>query len=92
MVSTDGNGWSRTVYTVTPGVPGDSGSGFLNSTGQAFGVLSTLQIAPTAGSNGVGDLSNELTYARANSSFTSVQLTPGTQPFNANVVSAILGS
>lgn len=92
VVSTEGNGWSRTVYTVTPGVPGDSGSGFLNSTGQAFGVLSTLQIAPTAGSNGVGDLSNELAYARANSSFTSVQLTPGTQPFNANVVSAIVGS
>ena len=22
VVSTDGNGWSRTVYTVTPGIPG----------------------------------------------------------------------
>ena len=42
VVSTEGNGWSRTVYTVTPGVPGDSGSGFLSSTGAAFGVLSTL--------------------------------------------------
>ena len=25
----DGNGWSHTVYTVTPGIPGDSGSAFL---------------------------------------------------------------
>ena len=31
VVSTEGNGWSRTVYTVTPGIPGDSGSGFLNA-------------------------------------------------------------
>ena len=28
-----GNGWSRTVYTVTPGIPGDSGSGFLDAQG-----------------------------------------------------------
>ena len=25
VVTTEGNGWSRTVYTVTPGIPGDSG-------------------------------------------------------------------
>ena len=92
VVTTEGNGWSRTVYTVTPGVPGDSGSGFLSSTGAAFGTLSTLQIAPTAGSNGVGDLSNELDYARANSSLTGLALEPGTQPFNPNIVTAILGS
>jgi hypothetical protein len=90
VVATEGNGWSRTVYTVTPGVPGDSGSGFFNSTGAAFGTLSTLQILPTAGSNGVGDLSNELDYARANSSFTSVQLEPGTEPFRPDLVGAIL--
>jgi hypothetical protein len=92
VVATEGNGWSRTVYTVTPGVPGDSGSGFLNSTGQAFGVLSTLQILPTAGSNGVGDLSNELDYMRANSSQSSTQLAPGTEPFRADLVAAIAGS
>jgi len=92
VVATEGNGWSRTVYTVTPGVPGDSGSGFLNSAGQAFGVLSTLQILPTAGSNGVGDLAKELAYMRANSSLSSAQLVPGTQPFKADLVGAILGS
>ena len=90
VVATEGNGWSRTVYTVTPGVPGDSGSGFLNSSGQAFGVLSTLQILPTAGSNGVGDLSNELDYVRANSSLSSLQLEPGTEAFSADIAAAIL--
>jgi trypsin-like peptidase len=92
VVATEGNGWSRTVYTVTPGVPGDSGSGFMNSTGQAFGVLSTLQILPTAGSNGVGDLAKELDYMRANSSLSSAQLAPGTQPFKADLAAAIVGS
>jgi hypothetical protein len=92
VVQTEGNGWSRTVYTVTPGVPGDSGSGFLNDSGQGIGVLSTLQILPIAASNGVGDLGKELDYMRANSSFSSVQLTPGTEPFNPDIVSAILGA
>lgn len=91
VVATEGNGWSYTVYTATPGVPGDSGSGFLNSSGQAFGVLSTLQILPTAGSNGVGDLGRELAYTRANSSLTSVQLASGTEPFDPDTVGAILG-
>ena len=92
VVQVDGNGWSRTVYTVTPGIPGDSGSGFLNDSGQAIGVLSTLQILPTAGSNGVGDLGRELGYMHANSAFSNVQLAPGTQPFSADIVSAILGA
>ena len=90
VIQTSGNGWSYTVYTATPGVPGDSGSAFLNSSGQAMGVLSTLQILPAAGSNGVGDLRHELDYMHANSSFSSVQLEPGTQPFNPNLVGAIL--
>jgi hypothetical protein len=92
VVATEGNGWSRTVYTVTPGVPGDSGSGFLNGSGQAFGVLSTLQVLPTPGSNGVGDLGRELDYMRANSSLSSTQLAPGTEPFRADLAAAILGS
>ena len=60
VVQGEGNGWSRSVYTVTPGVPGDSGSGFMDGTGKAIGVLSTLQLAPAAGSNGVGDLRHEI--------------------------------
>jgi len=44
-------GWTHTVYTVTPGIPGDSGSGFLNASGQAIGILSTLELAPTPAAN-----------------------------------------
>lgn len=91
VVQGQGNGWSRTVYTVTPGVPGDSGSGFLSDSGQAIGTLSTLAIAPAAGSNGVADLRSELDYMRANSSFSGVQLVPGTRPFRGDLVGAILG-
>ena len=81
VVSTEGGGWSRTVYTVTPGIPGDSGSGFLNASGQAIGTLSTVALAPLPASNGVGDLGRELAYARAHSSFTGVQVVNGTEPF-----------
>ena len=91
VVQGEGNGWSRTVYTVTPGVPGDSGSGFLSDSGQAIGTLSTLAIAPTPGSNGVADLKSELDYMRANSGFGGVQLVPGTRPFRGDLVGAILG-
>ncbi|MDQ3729852.1 MAG: serine protease [Actinomycetota bacterium] len=91
VVQGEGNGWSRTVYTVTPGVPGDSGSGFLSDSGQAIGTLSTLAIAPTPGSNGVADLRSELDYMRANSGFGGVQLVPGTKPFRGDLVGAILG-
>ena len=74
-------GWSHPVYTVSPGVPGDSGSAFLNEEGQALGTLSTLAIAPLVGSNGVGDLSKELGYAQANSGIAGLSLVPGTEPF-----------
>jgi hypothetical protein len=92
VVQNEGNGWSHTVVTLTPGIPGDSGSGFISGSGGAIGVLSTLQLAPLPATNGVGDLANELAYMRANSSFSGVQLVPGTQPFNANLLGAILGS
>jgi hypothetical protein len=92
VVQNTGGGWSTTVYTVTPGIPGDSGSGYLTSSGQAFGVLSTVAIAPLAGSNGVGNLSRELAYMQANSTFSGVQLVPGTQPFSPDLVGAIAGA
>jgi hypothetical protein len=79
----DGNGWSHTVYTVTPGIPGDSGSAFLNASGQALGVLSTVAIAPLAGSNGVGDIAKELAYANSTGGF-GVTLANGTEPFKGS--------
>jgi hypothetical protein len=80
-----GNGWSHDVYTVTPGIPGDSGSAFLDSSGRAVGVLSTLQVLPLAGSNGVGDVSRELNYVASHGG-PSVQLALGTEAFNPNQV------
>lgn len=65
VVEVSPGGWSYTVYTLTPGIPGDSGSGFLTGTGKALGVLSTVAIAPLPLSNGVGSLEKELAYARA---------------------------
>jgi hypothetical protein len=80
VVQVSPGGWSYDVYTVTPGIPGDSGSAFLNSTGQALGVLSTVQLAPLAGSNGVGDVGREIAYARAHG-FPNLTLVNGTEPF-----------
>jgi hypothetical protein len=83
VVQEQGGGWSHDVYTATPGIPGDSGSGFMNATGGAIGVLSTVQIAPLAASNGVGTLANEIAYMLSNASgFSGVSLVPGTEPFN----------
>src|SRR3954447_3608074 len=85
------SGWSHDVYTVTPGIPGDSGSGFMNDTGGAIGVLSTVQLAPLAGSNGVGNLGMELAYMHANApGLSGVNLVPGTEPFKGDVVKAVL--
>ena len=86
-----GGGWSHNVYTATPGIPGDSGSAFLNSAGAALGVLSTVQIAPVAGSNGVGDVSREINYMSSHSSL-GAQLANGTQPFNPNIAANLLGA
>lgn len=80
VISRSPGGWSYDVYTATPGVPGDSGSAFLNTRGQALGVLSTVAIAPLTGSNGVGSIARELTYARAHG-FDGLRLINGTTPF-----------
>ncbi len=78
----EGGGWSHPVFTVSPGIPGDSGSAFLDARGHAVGVLSTLQLAPLVGSNGVGDLNHELTYAQAHSGIAGLSLASGTEPFS----------
>jgi hypothetical protein len=78
----EGEGWSHPVYTLTPGVPGDSGSAFLDAEGNALGTLSTLAIAPLAGSNGVGDLHHELTYAQQHGGIAGLAVVPGTEPFS----------
>ena len=81
-LGSDGNGWTHPLYTVTPGVPGDSGSAFLDADGKALGTLSTLGLAPLPASNNIGDISHELNYAKANSGISGLTLSLGTEPFD----------
>ena len=79
-LGTAGGGWTHQVYTVTPGIPGDSGSAFIDRQGRAFGVLSTLQIAPLVGANGVSDLSRMQSYMESHGG-PDVTLANGTTAF-----------
>jgi hypothetical protein len=81
QLTQDSGGWNHHLYTVTPGIPGDSGSAFIDDQGRAFGILSTVELAPEAGSNGVGDVSRELDYLHAHTSFSGVTLATGTTAF-----------
>ena len=76
------DGWSHPLYTVSPGVPGDSGSAFLSGDGKAVGVLSTLGLAPLPASNNIGDLAKELAFARAHSGLKGLRLVKGTERFS----------
>ncbi len=81
-LTTLGGGWSHLVYTATPGIPGDSGSAYLDANGNALGTLSTITLAPLAGSNGVGDLRRELGFAQRYSGIPGLRLVRGTQGFS----------
>ena len=80
-----GGGWSTTVYTVTPGIPGDSGSGFLDASGKAIGVLSTVAVAPLPLSNNIGNLAKEVAYAQSHG-VPGLTLVTGTEPFVPGLV------
>ncbi|TCK20595.1 trypsin-like peptidase domain-containing protein [Pseudonocardia endophytica] len=72
--------WTHVVATIPPGVPGDSGSGYVDAEGRAFGSLSSL-MAPSS-SNGVADIAQALAYASRNGSVGDVSLVPGDRPFS----------
>jgi hypothetical protein len=75
------------VATRPPGVPGDSGSGFLDAHGAAFGLLST-EFDDAQHSNGVIDLATALDYAGRYGGLGPVTLVPGTVPFTRTKPSA----
>jgi hypothetical protein len=81
-LGTTGGGWAHPVYTVSPGIPGDSGSAMLDDQGRAAGVLSTLAIAPLAGSNNYIDLNLALQYMRSNGG-PNAQLVFGDEAFDS---------
>jgi hypothetical protein len=84
-VGQSGGGWTHEVYTVTPGIPGDSGSAFIDRQGRAFGVLSTLQLAPLPAANGVSDVSRMISYMEANGG-PNVTLAQGTEAFRGPIL------
>jgi len=86
-VGDQGGGWSHGTFTLTPGIPGDSGSGLMDGAGNARGVLSTIEFTPLTGSNNFGDLSLELAYA--NSIGFKVALVPGDVAFRAPLLPPI---
>jgi hypothetical protein len=86
-----GGGFGHEVYTVTPGIPGDSGSGFLTGAGAAVGVLSTLNLAPLPVSNTMTDLARAMRYA-ADQGFADLELEPGTEAFSPNPAALLPGS
>ena len=68
------------VATEPPGVPGDSGSGFLDGHGAAFGVLST-EFDDGQHSNGVIDLAAAVAYASRYGPLGPIALARGSEPF-----------
>jgi hypothetical protein len=81
-IGSTGGGWSHLVYALTPGVPGDSGSAFLDSDGKAVGTLSTLTLTPLAASNGVSDMRRQLRFAQRHSGIAGLRLVRGTVRFS----------
>jgi hypothetical protein len=75
-------GWSHTISSRSPGLPGDSGSAFVDDEGRAVGTLSTLSLGVIFVWNGLGDLPRELAYARRHSGIEGLRLEVGTVPFH----------
>lgn len=74
-------GRTHEVATVPAGIPGDSGSGYLDGDGEAFGVLSTQITGGGRTTNGVTDLALALAYASEFGGLGKITLVLGTAPF-----------
>lgn len=80
---TSADGWSTVSAGLTASTYGDSGSPFLDSAGNALGVLSTGSFLPLTSMpllNGVIGLRNALAYMAAKTPI-RVQMAQGTEPF-----------
>jgi hypothetical protein len=89
VVSLQDGGWGYVVLTATPGIPGDSGSAMLDSTGQALGIVVTLSLEPP-GANGVTDAALALDYAKRTSGIRGLVMRKGTESFAGPSVAAAL--
>lgn len=77
-------GWAHVIIAPSPGIPGDSGSGYVDEHGQALGTLSTLSIGDIL-YNVLGDLMRELEYARKHSGIRDLRLELGTVAFDRDL-------
>ncbi len=91
VVGTANDGWTHLIFTVTPGVPGDSGSAVLTSQGEALGVLVTLGLVPAPATNGVTDLGRALDYANEHGDLGELSLVSGSESFRATPLSFLGG-
>jgi hypothetical protein len=80
VVTSDPSGWFHVIYLVAPGIPGDSGGGYMDANGNSLGVLVSVNTMPP-GSNTVIDLSHALAYAQAHSGIKGLELVRGTEAF-----------
>jgi len=80
----DWGGLAYDISTSNPGIPGDSGSGFMDSQGRAVGVLSTLSVglSLTPVSNTMGNIYRELRFAQLHSGISGLYLAKGTRAFS----------
>lgn len=72
-----GGGWGHAVYTMNPGVAGESGSPLLDAEGAAVGVLSSLTTTGDRTSIEYTDLGRALDYARRTDGPTGLTLAGG---------------
>ena len=80
VLGDNGGGYAHLVTSVPPGLPGDSGAGYLDEQGRAVGVLANLTVDPP-GSNTVIDLARVLDYANTRGGMHGLRLIAGTEPF-----------
>ena len=83
VLNSVGGGLGYEIRTGNPGIPGDSGSGFLDSRGRAAGVLSTLNVglALTPVTNTMGFLGAEVVWAQKYAGISGLVLVRGTRGF-----------
>lgn len=82
-------GWANLVYSVSPGIPGDSGGPYLDADGRALGSLTALVLTPPPASNSLTDIAQALAYARA-SGIAGLALALGTEPFAGPLITQAL--
>jgi hypothetical protein len=72
------------MQTGSPGIPGDSGSGFMDASGRAAGVLSTINIGLSLNpvTNTMGNIVYELAWAQKYSGIAGLVLANGTRGFS----------